>query len=189
MEWTYINYCLSHTQFHVISSQIWTRIHTHHSNRTCYNVPNSDWDGVDSALYTYTTRQLHGVRGDKWHDYSAKNQIHGTEIPLVKMSGSTTKISFLLGPWIQQLGQLQHQAPLTNLPWTKAPLICRRHSETVPSPSNILLKHQMQSCIYIFIWIYLFRLQQGCIFTILLKRVITIWYHVRTDRLTLKLYK
>ena len=154
MEWTYINYCLSHTQFHVISSQIWTRIHTHHSNRTCYNVPNSDWDGVDSALYTYTTRQLHGVRGDKWHDYSAKNQIHGTEIPLVKMSGSTTKISFLLGPWIQQLGQLQHQAPLTNLPWTKAPLIFRRHSETVPIPSSTLIKH-LNSVTYIFLSEYI----------------------------------
>ena len=149
MEWTHINNFPSHNICHVISSRIWTRRHIHHSKRTCANASNPDWDKVASAPYTYTNRKLHGVRGGKWHDYSANNQIHGPKILLANMSWSTSKTSFLLGLWIQQLGRLQHQAPPTNLPRIKAQLICRRRSETVPSPSSTLLKHQ-NAVIYIF---------------------------------------
>ena len=114
----------------------------------------------------------------------ARKKIHGSEVPLIKMSWSTTTISFLLGPWIQQLGRLQHQAPPANLPWIKAPLIYRRRSYNVPSPSSTLLKHLIQSCIF-FIWIYLFWLQQGCIVTILLPYYLHVYR--RTDPETIEI--
>ena len=148
MKLTHINHFPSHKCCHVNGNRIWSRRHIHHSKITCTNVPNSDWDWVASDPYTYTNIQLYSIRGGEWHYYSSKNQIYGSEIPLGKVPWSTTTISFLLGPWIQQVGRLYHQAPPANLPWIKSPLISRRCSETVPTPSSTLLKHQMQSCIF-----------------------------------------
>ena len=85
---------------------------------------------------------------------------------------------FLMSPWIQQLGRLQYQAPPASLTQIKVTLILGSRLHITPRPSSAVLMYCMKY--FIFIWIYLFKFQKGCIVTLLLTRVITIHYQVHT---------
>ena len=64
------------------------------------------------------------------------------------------KLSFT-GPLDPTIGPNTAPSTTRKLSRIKAPLIFSHRSETVPSPSSILIKHQMQSCIFFYLNLFI----------------------------------